>query len=171
MPLSEDHEYVRLTILCELLNRLSYNVARNQTNVALYETGAVFLTEEQKLTKQPKEHLRLAGAVTGKWTNHQWQGDVKEVDFYVVKGITEGLFRYLNVKETYELAQIDGMHPGRCAIINIDGHVVGFLGEIHPTLAKEKDLKTTYVFDIDLERLLEMQRDPLVYEQVPKYPS
>lgn len=171
MPLSEDHEYLRLSLIPELLNRLSYNVARKQTDVALYELGSVFLTEEETLTKQPKEHRRLAGAITGKWVNHPWQQDVKLVDFYVVKGIVEGLFRYLNVRETYEPAQIEGMHPGRCATISVNGEVVGFLGEIHPQLAKEKDLKATYVFDINFEFLQNLTRDTLVYEPVPKYPS
>lgn len=171
MPLSEDHEYLRLSLLPELLNRLSYNVARKQTDVALYELGAVFLTEEETLTKQPKEHRRLAGAITGVWLNHPWQQDVKRVDFYVVKGIVEGLFRYLNIKETYEPAQIEGMHPGRCAMIKVDGEIIGFLGQIHPSLAKEKDLKDTYVFDLNFEWLEQYERQTLAYEPVPKYPS
>src|SRR5699024_5587225 len=171
MPLSEDHEYLRLSILPELLNRLSYNVARKQNDVALYEVGSVFLSEEEEVTQQPKEHLRLVGAITGTWLNHKWQEDVKKVDFYVVKGIIEGLFRYLNVEETYEQAQIEGMHPGRCETVQVAGEVVGFLGEVHPTLAKEKDLKDTFVFDLNLDKLLEMHRGLLVYETVAKYPS
>src|SRR5699024_4974535 len=59
MPLSEDHEFLRLSIVPELLNRLSYNVARKQNDVALYEVGSVFLSTEEKITEQPKEHLRL----------------------------------------------------------------------------------------------------------------
>ena len=171
MPLSEDHEYLRLSLVPELLNRLAYNVARKQTDVALYELGSVFLTEEETLTKQPKEHRRLAGAITGTWVNHPWQADVKHVDFYVVKGIVEGLFRYLNIRETYEPAQLEGMHPGRCATISVNGEIIGFLGEIHPALAKEKDLKATYVFDINFEWLQQYNRETLTYEPVPKYPS
>src|SRR5699024_11349732 len=90
MPMSEDHQYLRLSMLSELLNRLSYNVARKQADVALYELGSVFLTEEAKVTKQPKEQSRLAGAITGTWVNHPWQQEVKQVDFYVLKGILEG---------------------------------------------------------------------------------
>src|SRR5690625_2992763 len=171
MPLSEDHKYLRLSIVPELLNRLTYNVARKQRDVALYEVGSVFLSKEEKLTKQPKEHLRLAGAVTGTWVDHAWQQDVKPVDFYVVKGIVEGLFRYLNIKETYVPAQLEDMHPGRTATIHVDDEVVGYIGEIHPKLAKEKDLKETFVFDLNLEKLIHSERASLVYEPVPKYPS
>lgn len=171
MPLSEAHAYLRVSLLPELLNRLTYNVARKQRDVALYEVGAVFLSKEEKLTKQPKEHLRLAGAITGTWLEHAWQQEVKEVDFYVVKGIVEGLFRYLSVKESYVQAELEDMHPGRTATIHVDGEIVGFLGQIHPKLAKEKDLKDTYVFDLNLEKLLKLDRRPLQYEDVPKYPS
>lgn len=171
MPMSEDHKYLRLSLLPELLNRLTYNVARKQANVALYEVGSVFLSEEEKLTKQPKEHVRLAGAVTGTWVDHKWQSDVQTVDFYVVKGIVEGLFHYLNVPVTFEAATVENMHPGRCATVLVGDSVVGFLGQVHPALAKEHDLKDTYVFDIDMEALLQMERPELVYDTVPKYPS
>src|SRR5690625_7817023 len=72
MPMSEDHQYLRLSMLPELLNRLSYNVARKQADVALYELGSVFLTEEAKVTKQPKEQSRLAGAIKGNGVKHPW---------------------------------------------------------------------------------------------------
>ena len=171
MPMSEDHQYLRLSLLPELLNRLTYNVARKQANVALYEVGSIFLTEEDSLTKQPKEHARLSGAITGKWLDHKWQQEVKEVDFYIVKGIVEGLFDFINIDVTYEQAVVEGMHPGRCATISVNGQIIGFLGQVHPTIVKQQDLKETYVFDIDMEYILEANRPELVYEPVPKYPS
>src|SRR5699024_10578974 len=73
MPMSEDHQYLRLSLLPELLNRLTYNIARKQANVALYELGSVFLSDEKEVTKQLKEHTRLSGAVTGTWLSHPWQ--------------------------------------------------------------------------------------------------
>src|SRR5690625_4761114 len=121
MPMSEDHQYLRLSLLPELLNRLTYNVARKQANIALYEVGSVFLSEEEKITKQPKEQLRLAGAITGTWVDHKWQQEVKSVDFYVVKGIVEWLFRYLNMDVTFEQAVVKDMHPGRCATVHASG--------------------------------------------------
>ncbi len=171
MPMSEDHQYLRLSLLPELLNRLTYNVARKQANIALYEVGSVFLSDEEKITKQPKEQLRLAGAITGTWVDHKWQQEVKQVDFYVVKGIVEGLFRYLNIDVTFEQAVVKDMHPGRCAIVHADGKQIGFLGQVHPNITKRQDLKETYVFDVDMEYILQTERPELTYEVVPKYPS
>ncbi|MEJ8778602.1 phenylalanine--tRNA ligase subunit beta [Pseudogracilibacillus sp. ICA-222130] len=171
MPMSEDHQYLRISLLPELLNRLTYNVARKQANVALYEVGSIFLSEEAEITKQPTEALRVAGAITGKWHEHKWQQELKQVDFYVVKGIVEGLFHYVSIDVTYEQAKVEGMHPGRCAIVKADGETIGFIGQVHPKIAKEKDLKETYVFDLNLDYILAKDRGELVYTTVPKYPS
>lgn len=171
MPMSEDHKYLRTSLLPELLNRLTYNVARKQTNVALYELGSVFLSEEERISEQPKEHARLAGAVTGTWIDHKWQQDVQAVDFYVVKGIVEGLFRFLNMNVTYQQVKLPDMHPGRCATVHHGDQVIGFLGQVHPGIANDKDLKATYVFDIDMDYILQLDRPALIYETVPKYPS
>src|SRR5699024_10573797 len=154
MPMSEDHQYLRLSLLPELLNRLTYNIARKQANVALYELGSVFLSDEKEVTKQPKEHTRLSGAVTGTWLSHPWQQEFKSVYFYVVKGIVEGLFNYLNLDVTYQQTQMEDMHPGRCATIRHGDKTIGFLGQIHPAFANERDLKDTYVFDLDMEYIL-----------------
>src|SRR5699024_413999 len=123
MPLSEDHEYLRLSLLPELLKRLSYNVARKQTRVALYELGSIFLNEAETVTKQPQELRRIAGAITGTLVDHPWQQEVKEVDFYVVKGIVESLIRYVHLDPTFIKAEVDGMHPGRCAIVEVNDQV------------------------------------------------
>ncbi len=171
MPMSEDHQYLRLSLLPELLNRLTYNVARKQANIALYEVGSIFLSEQEKVSDQPKEHLRLAGAVTGTWVDNKWQQEVKPVDFYVVKGIIEGLFRYLNIHVTYEQAVVQDMHPGRCATIHVGNSQIGFFGQVHPNITKRQDLKETFVFDINMEYLLNSTRSELAYEVIPKYPS
>ncbi len=171
MPMSEDHHYLRRSLLPELLNRLTYNVARKQKDVALYEVGSVYLTEETALTKQPVEQLRLAAAMTGTWVNHPWQMDVKQTDFYVLKGILEGLFGYINRHVHFTQANIPDMHPGRCANIEVDGKVIGFMGQVHPAYAKERDLKDTFVFELNVAYLLETTHMVHYYESVPKYPS
>ena len=68
-----------------------------------------------------REHL--AGAVTGLWHSHLWQGEKKPVDFFVVKGILEGLFEKLGISSAVEFRQSEkeGMHPGRTAEIYLSG--------------------------------------------------
>ncbi|HLS06793.1 MAG TPA: phenylalanine--tRNA ligase subunit beta [Bacillota bacterium] len=171
MPLSEDHEYLRLSLLPELLKTLSYNRARSQMNLGYYEMGSVFLSTEKQIKTQPDEQLRLAGVVTGEWLTHEWQKETKPVDFYVVKGIVEGLFNFLNIEVTYEQSALPDMHPGRCATLFVNKEPVGFLGQVHPSVTESYDLKETYVFDVQMERLLDLVKDDKMYKRVPLYPS
>ncbi|WP_010532445.1 phenylalanine--tRNA ligase subunit beta [Lentibacillus jeotgali] len=171
MPMSEDHKYLRLSILPELLKSLAHNRARTQTDIHYYELGNVFITDEKAMTRQPEEELRLAGALTGLWVSHPWQQEKKQVDFYLAKGIVEGLFDYLDIPVSFEKAKLTDMHPGRCATISINDRFVGVLGQVHPTLEKSMNLKETYVFDIDMEAVLTAYTNTPGYRPIPKYPS
>ncbi|MTW84252.1 phenylalanine--tRNA ligase subunit beta [Virgibacillus dakarensis] len=171
MPMSEDHKYLRLSILPELLHVASYNQARNQEDIAYYELGSIFVSHEKQLTKQPDERLRLAGVLSGNWLVHEWQQEKKAVDFYVAKGIVEGLFDLLEIPVTFKQAVLPDMHPGRCATISIDGEIIGFTGQVHPLLAKQLDLNETYVFDINMEKVFAAHKNVPSYKQIPKYPS
>ncbi|WP_085991740.1 phenylalanine--tRNA ligase subunit beta [Oceanobacillus senegalensis] len=171
MPMSEDHRYLRLSILPEMLQSISYNIARNQMDLAFFEMGSVFVSNEEGITKQPNEMLRLSAALTGLWLEQPWQQEKKQIDFYVVKGIVEGLFGYLDIPVTFEKAKINDMHPGRTAVIKLQDKTVGFIGQVHPGTAKELDLKETYVFDINLEEVFSNYENVPAYQDIPKYPS
>ncbi|MFC7061580.1 phenylalanine--tRNA ligase subunit beta [Halobacillus seohaensis] len=171
MPMSEDHSHLRLSMLPELLQSLAYNVARKQNNLGYYELGTVFISEEEQVTKQPLEMLRASGAITGEWVSHPWQQEKKKVDFFIVKGIIEGLADQLDVTLTFEKAKVDGMHPGRTAEVFSEGHMIGFIGQIHPKLQKELGLKETYVFDLNAEKLFDLYRKEEAFQTVPKVPS
>ncbi|WP_138415416.1 phenylalanine--tRNA ligase subunit beta [Aquibacillus sediminis] len=171
MPMSEEHSTLRLSMLPELLDSLAYNTARKQSNLAYYELGTIFLSEQEQVTKQPEEKLRAAGALTGDWITHPWQQEKRQVDFYLVKGILQGLFETLNVTAEYKQTKIDGMHPGRTAQILVGGTSIGFLGQVHPKLQKDFDLKDTYVFDLDLDYLFEIHKNEPSFAKIPRYPS
>ncbi|MGM8213319.1 phenylalanine--tRNA ligase subunit beta [Virgibacillus sp. W0430] len=172
MPMTEDHQYLRLSILPELLQTVAYNQARAQQDIAYYEIGSVFITNEEQLTKQPNEVKRLAGALTGNWVAHKWQQEHKQVDFFVVKGIIEGLMRFLNIPIQWKQDKVQDMHPGRCAVLtDANDRRIGFVGQIHPALAKSLDLKETYVFDLNLESIMNLTDDTPKYSAIPRYPS
>ncbi|OZU89776.1 phenylalanine--tRNA ligase subunit beta [Virgibacillus indicus] len=171
MPMSEDHKFLRLSQLPELLGSLAYNEARNQSDLAYYEIGKIFVSDEKGLTKQPEENLRLSGAVTGTWIEQPWQQEKKEVDFYLVKGIMEGLFDFLQIPVAFKQESLSDMHPGRCATILLDEKVIGFIGQLHPLLEKQIDLQETYLFDVNLEEVFAAYSNIPAYSQIPKYPS
>jgi phenylalanyl-tRNA synthetase beta chain len=171
MPMSEERSLLRLSIVPQLLEVLKYNAARQHDSTGVYETGAVFLAESGQELPEEQEHLAVA--LTGLWHSHLWQGEKKPVDFYVLKGILEGLFAKLGLQEKveYRQAAIDGMHPGRTAEVYLEGKSIGFVGQIHPQVQKEKDLKDTYVCEINLRDTLQSATEPLKYQSIPRYPS
>lgn len=171
MPMTEDHRYLRLSILPELLKTASYNRARKQFDLAYFEMGSVFVTQAEELAEQPLEQLRLSGVLCGNWLQHEWQQEMKKVDFYVVKGIVEGLFDYLELDVHYTAAALPDMHPGRCAVLNCGEKEIGFIGQVHPKLAKKMDLKDTYVFDLNLAEIMRQHHVEPSYEMISKYPS
>ncbi|WP_440896049.1 phenylalanine--tRNA ligase subunit beta [Amphibacillus sp. Q70] len=170
-PMSEEHSTLRLSMLPEMLAAFSYNVARKQQDLSFYEIGSIFVSKEKTLQSQPEEKLRASGAITGKWLAHQWQQEIKSVDFYLLKGIIDGLFARLRLEPSYRQTEIKQMHPGRTAQIFIGEVPVGFIGQLHPTVQKEFDLKDTYVFDLDLDYLFAIHDDEPNFAKIPRYPS
>ncbi|MDQ0183471.1 phenylalanine--tRNA ligase subunit beta [Cytobacillus kochii] len=171
MPMSEERSVLRLSLTPHLLEVLKYNSARQIDATAIYETGSVFLRTAENELPEEKEHL--AAAITGLWELHQWQGEKKPVDFFVLKGILEGLFSKLGLLEqiTFTKFEKDGLHPGRSAEVFLNETSIGFIGQVHPNVEKELDLKETYVFELSLEKLLHAEIKPLRYEAIPRYPS
>lgn len=171
MPMSEERSVLRQSIVPQLLEVLKYNVARQNDSVALYETGTVFLhTADNEL---PEEREHVAGALTGLWHSQAWQGEKKALDFFVAKGILEGLFEKLGVSGqiAFSAAQIDGMHPGRTASVSLNGTYIGYVGQIHPKVQQQYDIKETYVFELSLQALLQADVAPIAYTSIPRFPS
>ncbi|MDG5786940.1 phenylalanine--tRNA ligase subunit beta [Evansella sp. AB-P1] len=172
-PMSEERSTLRTTLLPHLLDALSHNKNRNILNVNLYEMGSVFSTEEQTVTKQPEETTYISGAIMGLWHEHSWQGEKKPVDFYVLKGMVEGLLAQLNVIDKAEFIQGEGkgFHPGRTAKLLVNGVEIGILGQLHPSVAKEWSLTEVYMFEINLHRLLMEEVEAIRYTPIPRYPA
>ncbi|MBC2369487.1 phenylalanine--tRNA ligase subunit beta [Listeria booriae] len=171
MPMSEEHSHLRTSIVPQLLKAASYNVARNNNSVALYELGTVFYATEGDNLPLETEHL--AGLITGNWQENDWQKQVKKVDFFVLKGIIEGVVTKLGLTDQLEWKQAEkqDLHPGRTASIWLAGKEIGYVAQVHPSLAAELDLKETYVFELSAAELLVAPKTAVTYHTIPRYPA
>ncbi|EKS40098.1 phenylalanine--tRNA ligase subunit beta [Staphylococcus epidermidis] len=169
MPMSEAHSTLRQSLLPHLIDAVSYNVARKNTNVNLYEIGRVFFGNGEG--ELPDEVEYLSGILTGDFVNNTWQGKKESVDFYLTKGIVERIAEKLNLQFDFRAGQIDGLHPGRTAIVSLNGKDIGFIGELHPTLAANNDLKRTYVFELNYDAMMEVSVGYINYEPIPRFPG
>ncbi|WP_096189656.1 phenylalanine--tRNA ligase subunit beta [Evansella halocellulosilytica] len=173
LPMSEERSTLRTTLVPHLLDALSHNKNRNMLDVHLYEIGSVFQTEETTVTRQPDEKTMIAGAFMGSWYMHSWQAEKKSVDFFVVKGIVEGLLSEMNVSRDVQFVQAErtGYHPGRTAELLVEGETVGVIGQLHPSVAKAWSLPDTYTFELDLQKVTSHEAESLRYTQIPRYPA
>ncbi|MBB5172690.1 phenylalanine--tRNA ligase subunit beta [Texcoconibacillus texcoconensis] len=175
MPMSEDRSTLRTTVLPHLLEAVRYNRNRQLHNVALYEMSSVFTGESASPSKQPTETRSLAGVFTGLWHENSWQREKKPVDFFVVKGIFEGMIQEMGLTErvTYTAGRHKGMHPGRTATVYLDGENIGYIGQVHPQVEKEWGLKQVYAFECNLSLLIDAasNSEPVRYIPIPRYPA
>lgn len=176
MPMSEDRSQLRTSLLPHLLDVVSYNRNRTMDDVAIFEIGKVFITDESSLTDLPQEKLLLSIVLTGKRRQAHWAQKSEAVDFYDIKGVFDRLVSYLSVKGlTYKSASPDGFHPGRTAELLLKAaegeQVIGRIGQLHPTVQQQRDLDDTYVLEVELSPILEAAGDAIVYKLLPRYPS
>lgn len=169
MPMSEAHASLRQSLLPHLIEAASYNVARKNKDVKLFEIGNVFFANGEG--ELPDQVEYLSGILTGDYVVNQWQGKKETVDFYLAKGVVDRVSEKLNLEFSYRRADIDGLHPGRTAEILLENKVVGFIGGLHPTLAADNDLKRTYVFELNFDALMAVSVGYINYQPIPRFPG
>ncbi|MCC1433146.1 phenylalanine--tRNA ligase subunit beta [Staphylococcus aureus] len=169
MPMSEAHASLRQSLLPHLIEAASYNVARKNKDVKLFEIGNVFFANGEG--ELPDQVEYLSGILTGDYVVNQWQDKKETVDFYLAKGVVDRVSEKLNLEFSYRRADIDGLHPGRTAEILLENKVVGFIGELHPILATDNDLKRTYVFELNFDALMAVSVGYINYQPIPRFPG
>ena len=165
-PMSEDRNTLRHSILPSLLKIYEYNKARSNKDVSIFEIGKAFY----KQAEEYGEHNKLAVLMTGDF--YLGVDNKKQVDFYIIKGIAEELLDYLGYAGRYsfvikENQMPDEVHPGQSALISVNNDIVGLIGRVHPSLVKE----AVYVFEIDLDKLLDKKVGKMKYKEYSKFPS
>ncbi|MDT3425037.1 phenylalanyl-tRNA synthetase beta chain [Paenibacillus forsythiae] len=177
MPMSEERSVLRTSLLPQLLDIAQYNLNRRQSDLALFEIGTVFVTDEEQLTRQPREFQTLGLLLTGSRSAKQWNVAADPVDFFDLKGALESVFAYLGLDNAvvYEGDSPAGYHPGRSASLYLNGEggrvKLGTMGQIHPDLQRKQDLEDTYVAEILLSPLYEAARTSLQYGELPRFPG
>ncbi|KAA2283903.1 phenylalanine--tRNA ligase subunit beta [Arenimonas fontis] len=149
-PLSADLAVMRTTLLPGLVAALGRNRARQQRRVRLFELGRVFRRSDEGLV----ETARVAAVACGPDLPEQWGQAERTVDFHDVKGVVESLLALAGTRAEFRPDARPFGHPGRSASVWRDGREIGWLGHLHPALAKALDLDGEVVgFELDLEAL------------------
>lgn len=159
-PLGEDSSIMRTTALPSMLEILAKNYSNRNTAAHLFELAKEYIpTAPDKL---PLEKNTLIAGFYG------------DCDFFSAKGILEALLAKLGVSD-YDIQAADdrfGYHPGRCAVLTINGQELGIIGEIHPECVKNYGIGTrVYVFSLDADVMYAHANQEKHYTPLPKYPA
>jgi phenylalanyl-tRNA synthetase beta chain len=134
----------------------------------------VFTNNGNPTSELPTEEMKLALVLTGSWQEKSWQEKEKAVNFFHLKGAVEKIFETFGILEeiTYEpLADRSDLHPGRSAEIFLKEAPLGFIGQVHPQLAKIYEIPETYVLEIAAEDLFNNLDKEILFSDVNKFPE
>ncbi|KZC19121.1 MULTISPECIES: phenylalanine--tRNA ligase subunit beta [Rhodanobacter] len=167
-PLSADLAVMRPSLLPGLVEALRHNRARQQERVRLFEVARVFAEGNP-----PVETPSLAIVACGAARAEQWGEPSRVPDFFDLKGDLDALIAWGGEPRRWSVHADDlpgWLHPGRGARVARDGLTVGYLGALHPQLAKALDLgPDVHVLELALEPLL-TRRLPRA-QAVPRFPA
>jgi phenylalanyl-tRNA synthetase beta chain len=184
-PLSEEQSVMRTTLLGGLLDAARHNLAHHADRVALFESGRVYLREtapagggvvagEFAGDRPPPvaEPHRIGCLAVGPLVPVTWRGADKPAGFYSLKGVLEVLCGQLDVDPRLEPAGEAFLSPGRAAAVTLGGRAAGWLGELHPLVARAWDLPEGAGFEIDFAPLIAgASSGDEQYEDVTTYPA
>ena len=161
-PLGEDYSIMRTLPLNGMLTSLSTNFGRRNKDVRLYEMGNIYLPKQLPLTELPEERMQLTFGMYG------------DGDFFTMKGVIEELLYQTGLRKKAQYdphAELPFLHPGRKAAIVYEGAVIGYLGEVHPTVAANYAIKErVYIAVIDMPEIVSRASFDYKYEGITNFP-
>ncbi len=199
-PLSDAQSIMRPTLLGSLLDAARHNVARNGSDVAIFESGTVYRAlpetgeggaDHDAAGDVPRikrrgadEHHALGALLSGALGPRSWLGEPAQADFFAAKALLAGLLDSLHVHWSVKQAQWPFLHPGRSAAVlarvpegagggdHAEGKplTLGFVGELHPLVAGAWDLERTAAFAIDLGKLALVSPEVVSFQAFGSFP-
>ena len=160
-PLGEDTSIMRTIAVPSMLDILSRNNAYHNKSVKLYELAKIYLpVEGQLLPREPK--MLVLGTYGANET------------FFSLKGELDAVLAGLRLPKAEYTAVRDNptYHPGRCASVSVGGVQLGYMGQIHPLVAKNYDLDgEIFCAELDLTAMFDLRLPEPTYIPLPKYPA
>jgi phenylalanyl-tRNA synthetase beta chain len=192
-PLSDEQPALRTTLLPGLLAALRRNIARGNTDVALFEAGLVYRIEGRENSARPprlpvdrrptddelaalnaalpRQPRRLAVALAGERERSGWWGQGRPVEWGDAVEAARIVAREAGVVLDVAADEHAPWHPGRCAVLRVDGVVVGHAGELHPRVVEAFGLPPrTAAAELDLDVVIGAAAELAIAPTLSTYP-
>ena len=151
-PISADLNMMRPTILPNLLQATGRNLRRGSTDLSFFEIGPVF----HGVPADQQFHI-CCGVRQGRGRVADWRHSNEMVSVYDAKADLLNALSAIgvsvdNLQITNEAP--DYYHPGRSGALMQGRTILGYFGEIHPSIAKHFDVKGACVgFELFFQRV------------------
>lgn len=166
-PIAPELSTMRLSTWPGLLKSLQYNLKRQQSRVRLFESGLVFVGQEEL-----KQEYRIGGIIYGNKYKKQWDINNSLCDIYDLKMDVDTILAAIIGTGAYqfEATNIEMLHPGQALSITGEAGVLGVLGQLHPAIKTTLSIPNdVYVFELYMEKLSGVRA--IAYQAVSKYPA
>ncbi len=167
-PISSEMAVMRTSLWPGLIAVCRQNQSRQQGRVKIFESGLKFYSQDNEI----KQIVYIAGLLAGDRNPEHWSGKPAPVDFYDGKADVEAMLSLGGELDSYEFTagEHSALHPGRNAKIVRDGRTVGWIGVVHPALAKKLELSGAPVL-FELEEAVVLGSRIPAFEPISRYPS
>ena len=163
-PMSSEQSVMRTSLLPGLIDAYKKNTARQQDAGRLFEAGLVF-----KPVAGLEQDLAVGGILWGRRDLEAWHSDNAVVDFFDAKGAVEELGQWAGLDLRFQPLQDSILHPGQSAGIFLGEELIGRVGSLHPAVARQLDIDSVFIFEIDGAAILRRPRRR--HGVVSRYPS
>lgn len=168
-PISADLAFMRPSLLPSLLKVILYNQNRQHKEMKFFEEGLKFV---KKVNGALEQTSSLALAIAGVNLNSSWREKGRSVDFFDLKQVLENLFALGNNSSEYRFEAMEhkSLHPGQTAAIFKADKQIGWIGKLHPSLAKKLGIKLDVILaEIEFDEFLQGKK--IAYKSVSKMPE
>jgi len=177
-PLTEDQAVMRTSLVPGLLETVYRNISKQQKNLKFFEIGKVYIKKGKD--NLPDETEMIAGLWTGVQFDASWYAKETPCDFFDIKGAVEGLLKGMKIDSIRFSSRFSGLaddlcaytKPGYTARILSDKEILGLVGELHPLVLRNFDLKqAVYIFELNIDSLIKLLPETIQSKPIPKFPT
>ena len=152
-PLLKETSCLRNNLWEEHIKIVNQNINSGSNNCWIFEIGKIFLVNNNNFV----EEEFISGAICGSNKFESWDksGKEKDLDYFEARGKLREALDSLKISiDDKTTEKIDFLHPGRTALLFIEGKESGYFGQIHPKYNHERNhLRNIYLFCIKLNSI------------------
>ena len=191
-PLDGQAPFLRRSLVPGLLQTAHRNIARGLTDLAIFESGAVFLPEpgvtygtdevpplgvrpsDETLAALnasiPPQHRHVALLLAGNIVARQPGRAAEPAGLSEALDAARVIASAAGVEIDVVQSQRAALHPGRTGTLQVGDTEVGYVGELHPVVSDEADLPgRAIVLELDLDLILSLAGRRIVAESLSTF--